>query len=118
MSTLHVLENTGQPNLYRIILHQATPAGNNSAGVTWVSALANFGVKTRMLIGTGPGQITSAEAADVAAGITLEGEFFFQDNPADNAAARNAALDAHATRYLAELQAAIAVKLKWFGATR
>lgn len=119
MSKLHVLEASGVPNMYRVILHEATPVGNNSAGVSWASALVGSGAaKTRMIEGSGPGQITTAEKAAVEAGTTVEGEFYFQDNPGDNAATRNAALDTHATRYLAILQAEIAIKLKWFGATR
>lgn len=119
MARLHVLETNGVPNLYRVILHEATPAGNNSAGLSWSSVMVGAGIaKTRMTEGTGPGQITTAEKNSVEAGTTIEGEFWFQDNPSDNAAARNAALDAHATRYLAELQADIARKYKFFGATR
>ena len=118
MSRLHVLELIG-PNLYRVILHEATPVANNSAGLSWATVLIGSGsAKTKMTEGTGPGQIATAEKAQVEAGTVVEGEFFFQDNPADNAAQRNAALDTHATRYLAELQAAIALKYKWFGATR
>lgn len=121
MSRLHVFEAVGQqqPNVYRVILHETTPAGINSAGVTWVAALAGSGAaRTRMTEGTGAGQITTAEKAQVESGNVVEGEFYFQDNPTDNPTQRNAALDAHATRYLAELEADISVRLKWFGASR
>ena len=117
MSRLHVLEGAG--GVYRIVVHNATPAGNNSAGVAWSAALINSGNNTTtMVTGTGPGQITSAEAGQIAAGTVIEGVFTFTDNPAWTAAQRNAALDAMATQTINETLARLADQLKWFGAVR
>lgn len=119
MSRLHVLDGTGTPNTFRIVLHEATPGGNNSAGITWVLALVNSGrAHTVMTEGAGAGQITTAEKAAVEAGTTLEATFTFTVDPAWNATTRNAALDAEATKLLAETQAKLAAELKWFGAVR
>lgn len=119
MSRLHVLEGTGTPNTFRIVLHETTPAGNNSAGISWATALVNSGrTQTVMSEGAGAGQITTAEKAAVLAGTTLEAVFEFTVDPAWNAATRNAALDAEATKLLAETQAKLAAELKWFGAVR
>lgn len=117
MSRLHVLDGTG--GVYRIVVHQATPAGNNSAGVAWPTAIINAARNaTSMVTGTGAGQIASAEATQIAAGTVIEGVFTFKDNPTWTAAQRNAALDAMATQTINETLARLADELKWFGAVR
>lgn len=104
-------------NTFTVVAHAPTPAGNNSAGVSWVTALAN-GIKpvTRMTIGNGSGQITSAEAADVAAGNVIETSFQFDDDPNWSAPTRTTQLGLIATDAVARAQTELGAKLKWFGA--
>lgn len=119
MSRLHVLEAVGTPNTFRIVLHELTPVANNDAGIPWATVLVNSGrARTVMTEGSGAGQITTVEKAAVEAGTTLEAVFQFTVNPAWNVATRNAALDAEATKLLAETQQKLAAELKWFGAVR
>ena len=75
MSAYHALEQTGFR--LRIVHHFATPSGNNSAGVTWKAAALAAGLSgtTRLTEGTGPGQISTTEKAQVTAGDVLEIEF-------------------------------------------
>lgn len=118
MARIHVLQSVG-PNLYQVVVHDTTPAGNNSAGISWATAIQNAGLATSvMTLGNGAGQIAQNELNQVQAGTTLEGVFTFQDDPSWNAATRNANLDAVANQTLAELQTRYASLLKWFGATR
>lgn len=70
MSKLHVLDAHGRH--YTVVLHTDTPTGNNLAGKAWVNIQASLGTQTAMTIGTGPGQISQAEADSIAAGTILE----------------------------------------------
>jgi hypothetical protein len=72
MSKIHVLE--GSTVGYQAIIHFAVPAGNNAVGNTWKSCIAASGgtKSTAMSIGNGVGQITQAEADQIAAGDVLE----------------------------------------------
>lgn len=118
MSRIHVME-AGGINTYRIVVHAPTPAGNNLAGVSWINAIANSGSGgTSMPVGNGPGQIANAEATDVANGSVIEASFQFTDDPNWTAAERNARLDAEATKLVAETQAELQKRLKYFGAVR
>ncbi len=118
MSALHVLAGAG-PNAFTVVIHVATPNGNNSAGVAWSDAVKNSGlVTTAMPAGNGAGQIGAAEVAAIAAGTLIEGVFQFTDDPAWTNGQRNTRLDAEATKMGAELLARLAQSLKWFGATR
>lgn len=116
MSRLHIMTGNGL-NTFTVVCHSPTPAGNNSAGVTWVTALAN-GLKpvTRMTIGAGSGQIASAEATDVAAGNVIETSFEFNDDPNWSAPTRTTQLNLIATDAVTRSQNELGAKLKWFGA--
>lgn len=71
MSAIHILEGDGTN--YRVVCHVTTPGGNNSSAVSWATALVNSGrIASVLPTGTGPGQITAAELAQIAAGATLE----------------------------------------------
>ena len=118
MAKIHVLE-AGAVNTYRVAVHIATPAGNNSAGVAWSAAVANSGrANTVLSEGNGPGQISTAEMNQIQNGSLIEGVFDFTDNPADDAATRNARLDQVATQTTNELLARYQRELKYWGATR
>lgn len=71
MAAIHVLEGDGQR--YRVVAHITTPAGSNKVGNTWAACIAAAGLTTSVLpTGTGLGQITSAEVAELAAGTKFE----------------------------------------------
>lgn len=119
MSFIHVLG--GRSDLtYECILHIPIPVGNNPAGIPWRSALLNSGLggRTRMVEGTGPGQITSAEKAQIAAGELFEEVLQFQDNTLWTMVERLDALNSAATRRRAETLRDLQTTLKYFGATR
>ena len=112
---LHVLEAAG-PNVYSVAVHSPVSGGNNSAGVAWSTALVNAGLAvTQMAVGTGAGQISSAEAAQVAAGTVLETSFQWQDDPAWTNPQRTADLDTRATQAVADAQTKISARLKYYG---
>lgn len=72
MSKFHVLEtNAGEAS---VVLHSVMPAGNNSVGVSWKDANLNSGSQGTTVLseGTGAGQITTAEKANIEAGDVLE----------------------------------------------
>ncbi len=68
MADIHV----GQ--VREIIFHFDVPGGTNDVGVAWSTALVNSGRggTTRMVEGTGAGQITTAEKAQIEAGTRFE----------------------------------------------
>lgn len=117
MSRLHIMTGNGG-NTFNVVCHSTTPAGNNSAGVPWITALKNaLNPVTKMPIGVGPGQITSAEATDVAAGNVIEASFQFDDDPNWSAGTRTAQLNLIASDAVTRTQNELAARLKWFGAT-
>lgn len=117
MARIHVLQAAGV-DTYTVVVHAPTPAGNNSAGIAWSTALANAGLATTvMTVGNGPGQISQSEANQIAAGTVLEGTMQWGDNPAWTNAERQADLALRANQLIAELQARYAAQLKFFGAT-
>lgn len=116
MSRLHIMTSNGG-NTFTVVCHSPTPTGNNSAGVSWVTAISN-GLKpvTRMTIGNGFGQIATAEANDVAAGNVIETSFEFNDDPNWSAPTRSTQLNLIASDAVTRTQNELAAKLKWFGA--
>jgi hypothetical protein len=114
---MHILQATG-PNLYSVVVHAPTPAGNNSAGVAWSTAIQNAGLAgTSMETGNGAGQISTNEANQVAAGTVIEAQFAWGDDPNWTTAQRLADLSLRATQAVDEVLAAYSAKLKWFGQT-
>lgn len=117
MARIHIGEQTS-PNRYSCTVHAPTPNGNNSAGVSWATALVNSGrAVTTMAIGNGAGQITTAEANQVASGALIEATFQWDDNPAWANPERLADLDLRATQAVAATLADYAQRLKQFGRT-
>lgn len=118
MAAIHILAGDGG-HRYTAVVHAVTPAGNNVAGVSWATALVNSGLNTTvMATGTGAGQITSAEAAQIAAGTVFEVVVSWENNPAWNNAQRQADLDLRAQQAITEKQAELSSRLRLFGATR
>lgn len=118
MAKIHILAgNTA--NLYTAVVHATVPAGNNAAGTPWADAIKNSGnATTIMTVGTGPGQITQAEANQILAGTVIEAVFVFQDDPTKSNAERLAYVDTVATQSVNELLARLSAELKLFGLTR
>ena len=108
-------------------MHFPVPNGNNSAGVSWATAIVNSGIglqedgrRTVLLAGAGTnGTISATEEASLVAGTLFEVVIEFRmDTAGTNAAQRNAAIDALYASVLADQQAALSKRLKWFGFTR
>jgi hypothetical protein len=118
MSKLHVLTGNNN-NQYQIIVHIATPVGNNAAGVAWSQAVINSGRNvTSMPIGNGPGQIAQSEADQITAGTLLESSQTYWDDITLNTTQRLAALDAVATQMGNDAITNCQTQLKFYGMTR
>jgi hypothetical protein len=126
MSDIHIItgDEGGQ---WQAVMHLPVPAGNNSAGVAWSAAILNSGIglldsgrRTALVVGIGTnGTITAAEEAELNAGTLFEVVREFRVDTAGNTnPLRNAALDLLYAATLADQQAALAKRLKWFGYTR
>lgn len=119
MAKIHVLRGSSAGDAYTVVVHIATPVGNNSAGVPWIDAIKNTGKNVSvMTVGTGAGQITQAELDQIIAGTLIEGTFRWGDNQTFTNPQRLSNLDANATRLTNELLAALSNELKFFGFTR
>jgi hypothetical protein len=116
MARIHILTgSTG--GVYTAVVHTATPAGNNVANVLWSDALKNSGrAVTVMTVGNGAGQISQAEANQIAAGTLIEGVFQWGDNAAWSNAERQADLNIRANQLIAEMLAQYQMELRLFGA--
>jgi len=118
MSRLHILQQSGF-NQYSVVVHSPTPAGNNSAGVSWGTALANSGLQKQsvMTVGNGPGQIATAEANQVTSGSIIETMFTWQDDPTWDTPTRQADLNTRAIQAVNDATTNYGNLLKWFGLT-
>lgn len=118
MAKIHVLGRAGL-NVYTVVIHATTPAGNNSAGISWATAIANSGHNTTILpVGNGAGQISQNEANQVAAGSIIEAILQWGDDPTWTNQQRIDDLDLRATQLVAETVARYQDELKYFGFTR
>lgn len=119
MARAHVLEGGGEQS--RIILHIALPAGNNSSGIAWTTALKNSTLRSVSVLADGDGtggSIAATEKADLANGLAYEVQHFAAIPPGMTATQANAWLDAiHAARQT-EVQGQLQAKLAYFGYTR
>jgi len=70
MSDMHGLEGNG--STYRVVMHFASPIGNNLAGVSWVDSLKGSGATTVLVEGTDSWEITTIEKATIEAGGIVE----------------------------------------------
>lgn len=118
MARIHILAG-GSQGLYTVVVHTATPLGNNFVGVPWADALKNSGMnKTTMVVGNGPGLIANNEATDIANGSVFEARDVVQIDPNMDIAQLNADLDLRATQLSTEKLALLQQQLKYFGHTR
>ena len=112
---MHILQQVGL-NLYDVVVHAPAPGGSNSAGVAWATAIQNSGLATtQMTVGNGAGQITQAEANQIASGSVIEAPFQWGDDPAWSDVQRTADLDVRASQAVAEASADLQRRLKFFG---
>lgn len=117
MSRLHILQQNSFNN-FDVVVHAPTPAGNNSAGVAWSDALKNSGLAvSSMVVGNGPGQITTAENNNVVGGTVIEARFVWGNNPAWTQAERNADLALRANQAVQSVLADYQQRLAFFGLT-
>lgn len=99
---------------YQVVVHFVTPVGNNAVGISWAAAIVGAGLNTTILaVGTGAGNINSADAALIANGSLIEvvGNIADPINNAD-AVAKLAALT---VQLVNDAKAKLQIKLKYFG---
>jgi len=121
MTDVHVISGDldGQ---YQIVMHFPVPGGNNTAGVSWQTALLNSGIglhetgrRTVLPSGAGTGgTISVAEEAALNAGTLFETVVQYRADTGPSLAN----IDALYTQSLANAQAQLSRRLKYFGLTR
>ena len=119
MSTVHVLDQSNGE--YRCVIHFPVPGGSNSAGFTWKAVALSAGIAgaTRLVVGTGPGQITAAEQAQIVAGDVVEFETTLRAESGGLTGALLAVtVDGLVANAITDFQAKLAREFKWYGATR
>lgn len=117
MARLHILDRS-ENNTYTVVVHSPVPATNNSAGNSWASVLVSAGRNVSSLaIGAGPGQITQAELDQIVGGTVLETLFHWQNNPGWTNNQRVADLNSRAGQAVADAQAELADRYKYYGYT-
>lgn len=124
MPKIHVLQKAGNL-LYNVVVHATLPSSlTNSVPaavggpITIQTALVNAGLAaTSMPIGNGPGQITNAEANQIASGQLIEAQTVWQDDPSWTPAQRLQDLQDRATQAVNNTLADYIERLKYFGAT-
>lgn len=117
MSRIHLL--SGNKGLYNFVVHQATPIGNNSAGVAWSAALIASGMAhtTIPTVGNGPGQIAQSEKDAIEAGTIIEARGQYGDDGSLTGQALTDDFNLRANQTMADRLAQLADQLKWFGLT-
>lgn len=127
MSKIHVLSADSDGN-YQVAIHVAVNAGNNSVGKSWKSCwlesnkaknIKHFStdvdmisVTSSLIEGTGPGNITTAELADVEAGDVIE---ILSDIKAESGGAGNASLNTMVDTVIADFNDRMQAELKYYG---
>jgi hypothetical protein len=115
MAKIHVLDSDGN-GVYRVVLHTPVAGGNNSAGHAWTDVVVAAGLNTSILPeGTGIGEISTAELADITAGNVLE---IVSSINAESGGATAGSLTALANQIIADRTAQLAQKYKFFGYTQ
>ena len=110
MAKIHVLAN--EAGKYEVIIHFNTPAGNNSAGVSWKEAAIADGAITQ----TAHALSDAGDVADIEAGDIIEIGASLKVNPEGmDGAAIVAGLDALADVKIANWIANNSARLKYYG---
>lgn len=117
MSDITVLDKHG--DLTRVVLHFATPSGDNAVGTSWVNALIRSGIggSTVMVDGDGTGgTISSTEKSGIEAGVIFEQVVNIDiDGSGSNNASRRGVLRAEWAKQSTNLTVHLANKLQFFG---
>jgi len=116
VAKLHILLGTS-PTSYQLVIHVPVPTGSNAVGATWKAALLASGISgsTMLVTGTGLGQITAAEAADITAGDVIE---IVTDARVESGGATPASLNEMANKATAAYQDRVKRQLKFYGYTQ
>lgn len=118
MPNIHILTG-GAQNIYTAVVHTATPAGNNLAGVSWKDALKASGLNVSIMpIGVGAGQMSVQESNQLQSGDIFESVILWQNDPNWNPAQRNADLDTRAAQASAAKLIELQSQLSLYGMTR
>lgn len=116
MSKIHVVAANGDG--YQVYIHTSMLAGANLVANSWSACFVSaYSPGTRMTVGTGIGQITSSEAAQVAAGAVLEIPATMQAN-GDGTAPTTTQINSSADAIIAAKFLDIQAQLKYFGYTQ
>lgn len=117
MSDYHVLTGDRYGNKFRIAYHIPLPDQNNRAGVSYRTAVVNSGLggTTSLTEGTGAGQISAAEKAQIEAGERVEIVEDFATNPGESAAQAKTRIKARCAVLTAKVQAELAHRLTYYG---
>ena len=120
MANWHALEGSDDGNSFRIAFHIAIPAGNNRVSVSYRTALIASGIggTTILVEGVGPGQIATAEKAQIAAGEVYEHIENVVTNPGETAAALQARITAMHTALATSVRDRLQRRLTYFGHTQ
>ena len=118
MADMHVYDGDGRK--WTVIMHFAVPNVNNAVAVNYRTALVNSGLggTTTMTEGTGAGEITAAEKADVEAGILYEHvASFLVESGGKQAAELRASLREFYAKEETRIIDVLKSKLRYFGHT-
>lgn len=117
-----VLKTSADGSVITAAFHYTIPVGNNAVGVAWATALTNSGLvaPSVMPAGTGAGQISTADAAAIAAGTLREVVSSFQLLGIAQLTGQQvtAALSAKYSAAVAADQASLQAQLNFFGYTQ
>lgn len=120
MASVHILSQSSD-NEFQCVIHFPAPSGSNSAGLSWKSVLLASGLagSTRLVEGTGPGQITAAEKAQVLAGDVIEFETVLRIESGGSTSLQiGVTIDALVANALADHARKVMSQLRRYGATR
>ena len=114
MAKIHILESDNNFS-YKVIIHFATPIGNNAVGLSWKScALLNKDIGSTILeVGVEPSNITQAEYDDIIAGDIIE----IIETISPGVSPTNVSVDALADIRINEWKANLERVLKYYGHT-
>ncbi len=114
MSKCHILESDNNQS-YAVVIHFATPTGNNTVGLSWKACGLESGLigTTILEVGTDPGDITQTEYDDIIAGDIVE----IVRTATVGTSPTNAMVEAIADIYISEWNNDTARLLKYYGHT-
>ena len=120
MSDYHILTGRPDGNGYRVVFHVPVPDVPNRVGNSYRTCIVNSGMggSSALTEGTGPGQISSAELAQIQSGEVYEVSEEFHTNPDEDAAQIRDRIDARHAEVVTQVQSEVVGKLSYFGFSR